>query len=203
MKVIFLNSHINPKYISLLLMLIPIFQPKIFTQFSIPTLLYIVMNVIDFLWLMKDRIAQGSLKLSKIIVIWIAFRCYLLLMMILNNSLGDILQWGYQSLMVINLLLIFEYTKYSKLDIAMTITVLGIVLLAINFCTLLAFPRGIIRSNYYDVTDNDWYFLGIKTQFTTVMLPTISAALYCFNSNKEKKQFFLLICAVFICLLNI
>lgn len=203
MKGISLNLHIKTKYILLLLMLMPIFQPKIFTQFAIPTLLYIIMNVCDFILLMKDRIEQGGLKVNKIIAIWIALRGHLLLMMIVNNSMENILQWGYQSLMVINLLLIFEHSKYSKLDIAMTISILGTILLAINFYTLLAFPRGIIRSSFYDVTDNDWYFLGIKTQFTTMMLPTISAAFYCFYSRKQKKQYCLLVCAIAVCLANI
>lgn len=184
----------------LFLLLIPILQPKICTQYTIPTVLYAVMNLVEFAWLMKDRIRYGSFRLNKIIVAWILIRLYILLLMILNNTMADILQWGYQSLMVINLLLLFEHTKYSKYDIAKVVSILGASFLIINFCTLLAFPRGIIRSSFFDNPDNDWYFLGIKTQISTMMFPTLSAALYCFYKDNKKS---LLIISIISCLINI
>lgn len=192
--------HIQQKYIMLFLLLIPILQPKICTQYTIPTVLYAVMNLVEFAWLMKDRIRYGSFRLNKIIVAWILIRLYILLLMILNNTMADILQWGYQSLMVINLLLLFEHTKYSKYDIAKVVSILGASFLIINFCTLLAFPRGIIRSSFFDNPDNDWYFLGIKTQISTMMFPTLSAALYCFYKDNKKS---LLIISIISCLINI
>jgi O-antigen ligase len=125
--------------------------------------------------------------------------------MFINGNLHDILQWGYQSLMFANLMLIFDLAKNKKKELTLTIAGLGIVLLLINYVTLITFPRGIIRSTFYDSIDNDWYFLGIKTQFTTMMFPTIAAALYYYfeNNIERKKAKFVLISAIAACLVNI
>lgn len=192
--------------IKFIIMLVPIFEPKIFTQFSITTLLYIVFNIIEIF--MLGIIITSSEKMRKVnwpIIIWGLYRLYILEIMCITQNFGGIMQWGYLSLMVTNLLLVFEYANYrgSIYKLLEAIAILGSTFLFINFITIMEFQRGIISADLYYMSDGDYYFLGIKTQFTTMMFPTIAAAGALFFNEKNKKNIFLFLTAVIVCLMNI
>ena len=191
------------KFNIFLLMLIPMFQPKIFTQYTVSTVIYIFLNVIElvyFIW----RYSKNGKKFSQPMIGWIIYRMYMLIIMVMRRNFSGILQWGYLSLMVINLIFVFDIAKEGKEgDLVRSISLLGNILLAINFATLLIYKRGIIRSNFYNVADGDYYFLGIKTQFTTMIFPTITAAIYYYNLEKNKKSRRILVFAIILSLLNI
>lgn len=179
-------KRINISNIGIFLMLIPVFQPKIFTQYTITTYLYIIFNFVLLFYLLI-KFYKNKIKISKPCFIWIIYRVWLLLSSIIFNNLSGILQWGYLSIMVVNLFLIFELCKKDRQrQLLDSIFKLSTVLLFINLITLLLYPRGIIKSSFYDVTANDYYFLGIKTQITTMIFPGLSAILILYKENKSK-----------------
>ena len=188
--------------IGIFIMLIPIFQPKIFTQYTITTLIYIVLNVGLLIYLLYI-FYKKDLKISKPCIVWIIYRVWLFLCSLITNNLSGILQWGYLSIMVVDLFLIFDLCKKEKQEqLLNSIYRLSTILLFINLITLILLPRGIIKSTFYDVTDNDYYFLGIKTQFTTMIFPGLSAILLLYNKDKRKYKKNLII-FIIIDLLNI
>lgn len=188
--------------IGIFIMLIPIFQPKIFTQYTITTLIYIVLNVGLLIYLLYI-FYKKDLKISKPCIVWIIYRVWLFLCSLITNNLSGILQWGYLSIMVVDLFLIFDLCKKEKQEqLLNSIYRLSTILLFINLITLILLPRGIIKSTFYDVTDNDYYFLGIKTQFTTMIFPGLSAILLLYNKDKRKYKKNLII-FIIIALLNI
>ena len=188
--------------IGIFIMLIPIFQPKIFTQYTITTLIYIVLNVGLLIYLLYI-FYKKNLKISKPCIVWIIYRVWLFLCSLITNNLSGILQWGYLSIMVVDLFLIFDLCKKEKQEqLLNSIYRLSTILLFINLITLILLPRGIIKSTFYDVTDNDYYFLGIKTQFTTMIFPGLSAILLLYNKDKRKYKKNLII-FIIIALLNI
>lgn len=185
------------------ILLIPIFRPALFTQYSILVYLYISMNLIEFAFLCSKLFTKNG-TWSKILVVWILIRLYMLFIGIINNNIGGILQWGYLSLMMSNLIMIFDfYGEKYFLDIVKLIALISVGFLLLNYLTLLIFPRGIIRSsNIYDSAAEDFYLLGIKTSFTTFMFPAIvsSGVYYILKKNAGSK--ILLILAILSCLLN-
>lgn len=188
------------------LLIIPIFEPKLFTQYSVTVGIYIFLNLLELLYFIACSLT-GHKNLKYIhypLIVWICFQMYLFLSMLVNKNWGGILQWGYLSIMVCNLILLCEYTYRNQIiDLLRTMTKYGICLLLINYLTLLVFKNGIIAPEIYYMKDNATYFLGIKTSFTTMMFPTIAAAgsLYLMEHNRKNTR--LLVLAVVACILNI
>ena len=195
----------NGKIAMMLIMLIPIFQPKIFSQYNSTTMLYIIFNAVEIMCFLIYIIFFKEYKgVHWPVLIWIIYRIYILFVMLVTGNSGGILQWGYLSLMVTNLLFVCEYALDNDIkNLLKGITYLGIILLVINFTTLLIFDRGIIRSTFYEVTEGDQYFLGIKTQFTTMMFPCIAASGALYLMKKNKKNRMLVIISALSCCVNI
>lgn len=193
---------IKKSTITIIFLLIPIFQPKLFTQISSLALLYSIFNIIVFAYLGYKVIGRGS-KLPLPIIFWGIYRLYLLLVGIMNSNISGIMQWGYLTLMVANLMLIFEVYGMSNCEnIIKYIAIITVVLIVINYLTLLIYPRGIIRSTFYDVEAGDYYLLGIKTQFTTMMFPALAASgLYALMMPAKGRN--LLVVSVISCLATI
>ncbi len=176
----------NISKLGIFFMLIPIFQPKIFTQYTITTYIYILLNIGLLIYLLV-KFYKDNVKISKPCFVWIIYRVWLLISSLIANNLSGILQWGYLSIMVFNLFLIFDLCKKDKqIKLLDCIFQLSTILLFINLITLILFPRGIIKSTFYNVTDSDYFFLGIKTQFTTMIFPGLSAILFLYQYNKQK-----------------
>lgn len=185
------------------LLLIPIFQPKLFTQIPSLSYLYIILNLLVFIFLCCKLMTKGG-KLPGIIGIWLSYRMYLLFIGIVNSNVTGILQWGYLTLVISCLMLIFEIYGFSDFSIIVKyIAVISVVLLALNYCTLMMFPRGVIQSTFYEVEAGDYYLLGIKTQFTTMMFPALSASSLYMYLEKGLKSKLLFGGSVVFCLLNI
>lgn len=199
-----MKIRVKRNILLIILLLIPEFEPKLFTQISGLSILYILMNIVVFLFLISKLIGHKEIKISKVIWIWLLLRFYMLLVGIVNSNLTGLMQWGYLTLMISNFMLLFEFygVQYGE-KIIKYIALIAIILLAINYLTLLAFPRGIIRSTFYDAEAGDYYLLGIKTQFTTMMFPALAASslYYIIKKNLYSKLLFLI--AAIVCLLNI
>lgn len=186
-------------------MLVPIFQPKLFSQYNSTTLLYIAFNVLELAYfLMYVYFGKVNRGVHWPVIAWIVYRIYIMLIMICTGNYGGILQWGYLSLVVLNLIFVCEYAANHDIkSLLKGISYIGILLLFINFITLITFERGIIRSTFYEVVDGDQYFLGIKTQFTTMMFPTVAASGTLYLMDKNKKNRNLAIISALVCFLNI
>lgn len=196
---------LNKKNFMMIIMLIPIFQPKLFTQYNSTTLLYIVFNMLELAYfLIYFCFGKVNKYVHWPVIAWIFYRMYIMLIMICTGNYGGILQWGYLSLMVLNLIFICEYGSRRDIKALLRgISYIGILLLFLNFITLIMFKRGIIQSTFYEVAEGDQYLLGIKTQFTTMMFPTIAAsgALYLMEKNNKTRN--LVITSVLVCFGNI
>lgn len=198
-----LRLRIKKERLIIFLLLIPIFQPKLFTQISILSNIYILLNVFAFSYLIYSIIQERG-KLPLIIGIWFFYRIYLLFIGILNGNLTGIFQWGYLSIMVTSLMLIFELYGFSEfIKIIKYISLISILLLALNYFTLLKFPRGIIRSTFYEVEAGDYYLLGIKTQFTTMMFPALASSGLYASIKRNFESILLFVSSILCCLLNI
>ena len=178
--------------------LIPMFQPKIFTQLSLSTNLYILLNIGELIFF-SIKAFKENLKLSKPFILWIIYRMMLFSLMLIKAEFSGILQWGYLTIMVTNLFWVFEFYHKKPENLLISIFRIGSILLFINIISIMIFPRGIIRSTFWDLEDGDYYFLGIKTQFTTFIFPTLTAILILYKNNKykyRKSLIFFIICAL-------
>ena len=188
------------------IIIFPVFEPNICTQYTLTTYLYSGLNIVLFFALIFYTVVKNRLQISKIFFFWAVYRLYLLFIMICCNNMGDILQWGYQTVMVLNIILIFEVGRIHNCfdELLFAMAILGAFLLIANFITLLVFPRGIIRStDKWDNPDNDFYILGIKTMTTTMIFPSFASA-YIYNYRKKSVISFLLLTVVIIAsILNI
>ena len=101
MKIRLFNTYI----FNMIIFLIPIFEPKLFTQYSITQFLYIMMNIVELLYfLLYFSGRNGKIIVYRPMIIWLVFQGFLFLSMLINNNFGGVLQWGYLTLMVVNLL---------------------------------------------------------------------------------------------------
>lgn len=184
-------------------LLIPIFQPKIFTQYKVTTIIYIAGNLVELMMYIYF-FYKKNIKFSKISIYWSMYMLYYLLIMIANVNYGGILQWGYLFLMIVNFIFLCELScpKYEN-ELLCAISKLGQILLTINFITLIIYKRGIIQSTFFNNTDGDYYFLGIKTQFTSMIFPTITSAIIYYINTENKGAKIQLIFGILVSCLNI
>ena len=97
--------------VTIFIMLLPIFQPKIFTQYNGIVILYAFFNLLElflFLCILFRRPIEAR-RIHWPILGWILFQGYSFIIMLFNNQMGGILQWGNLSLMVLNFLFVCEY----------------------------------------------------------------------------------------------
>lgn len=156
-----------------------IIEPKIFTQYRETMMLFAGGNLLIFIGYGMNRIISNNFKLNNLFALWILYRVYTFIMMISRGDLGDVTTWGYLSLMVANIILIFDdcINKETLPNLLKAIMMVGILYLAINLWSLLSYDRGIITDTaQYANGDNDFYFLGIKVTYTSYIFAFLSAS---------------------------
>lgn len=177
-----------------------IIEPKIFTQYNISILIFSFANLGIFLFFFMDLLVNRSNKLLYLEVLWLIYRFYSFFIMLFNGKTDSIAQWGYLTLMVMNLLLVFNYSLERKeiSKILCAIMIVGLIYLSINLITLLIYDRGIIRStDRWDNPDNDYYFLGIKVSCTSyIFVFMLGSLLYYFVENRRVIPFTTIIIGV-------
>lgn len=165
------------KLLSFLLLFIIIFcfEPKLFVKISILNIIFIFGIVLSFLIICLIYIKeQKKIPCSAWIVI--IFRLSFAIQTILSN--GDILMWGYMSLVLVTLALTISF--YSKYDLRLLINTIVNVLFCwviCNYITFIFFPNGVI--DYL-------YFIGIRTRFTDVAFPLCVLAFVNDELNNRK-----------------
>ena len=179
-----------------------VIQPKLFTKYTSTVLIYSIGNVMLFIYLAFIK-RRNNFQFNLAILIWVIYRIYLLMIMIMNYHIRDIDQWGYMTIMVINIFLIIENSiKYNKQkEFLSAISSVFVIFLFINAISLLVFKRGIIPSNnIYDNGDGNFYFLGIKVSYTTYVIPALAVTgLY---YKLFRKRLIFIIC-IFLSIFNI
>jgi O-antigen ligase len=199
-----LNKNHLIEYVMIFLFLLPIFEPKIIKVFPVIDFFFVFGNVVEAAYFIVLLLFTKK-RIPKIILFWIGYRVYMLTIMLLNVQLSTLKEWGYLTLLVTNLIFVFEKYRYKNTTLFLSsMSILCTVYLLINFITLLVFKRGIYRSALTSYNpDNDWYFLGIKIQFTTMMIPGITSSLLLMEQEKNKKSVLLLTISILSSLLNI
>lgn len=187
-------------WIQLFLIFAITIQPKLFTQYTATVLIYAIGNLFIFAsYFFKVCIRTG--KVSKYLFFWICLRLYYLFVMIMNGNVSDIDQWGYLTLMVCNYILVVEWCSkngYLK-EMLTALATVCLFFISLNAISLLVFPNGIIPSKaMYNKGDNDYYFLGIKTAYTSYIFIALAASGICFIRYRMKNLFlFTVILSVF------
>ena len=186
---------INRNWIFYFILLFFCIEPNVFTKFKVTAMIYAVANILIFVFFII-KLKSNKYKISNLLYIWIIYRIYLFLMMIVNNNCTDFDKWGYLSLMVSNLIFIFEYSikKNNIYNMLSAGVWLNIIYLSINLFTLYYFPHGIIPSrDLYSNGDGDFYFLGIKVKYTVYVLGAITLAWTYYKKYNKKSE---LVCVV-------
>lgn len=174
-----------------------LFEPILCIKYNLTNYIYIFGAVFSLLSILFITYKKNS-KIDTNIFVLLALRIELLLPTLLYPG-GDIMKWGYMSLIMISLFLILNYT--CKIDYRKTILMankLFGILLILNLLSYIFFPNGV----YYDSTSyQSLYLLGIRTRFTDyayvgLILTELNYAL----KNCSKKIYLL---SSIICILNV
>lgn len=178
----------------MLLMILFLFEPNIFVKYSSINYLYIggaVLSLITIILLLIKK----SIKPKKPIIFVIIWKLIALFTTIIYS--GDILKCGYQSVVLITLVLYAEYFYETKrIDVFLgKLNTIFNVYLTINFITYLLYPTGIYAEAH------NLYFLGIRTRFTEYAFAAIVTAISCYKCKKISK--FSLVYTIIVCVLNI
>lgn len=185
----------NKKFFMLIFAIL--FEPILCIKYNLTNYIYILGAVFSLLSILFITYKKNS-KIDTNIFVLLALRIELLLPTLLYPG-GDIMKWGYMSLIMISLFLILNYT--CKIDYRKTILMankLFGILLILNLLSYIFFPNGV----YYDSTSyQSLYLLGIRTRFTDyayvgLILTELNYAL----KNCSKKIYLL---SSIICILNV
>lgn len=181
-------------FIQLIITFIITIQPKLFTQYKVTVLLYAIGNLIVFSYYFLKVIRDG--RISKYLFAWICLRTYYLIIMFVNGNIADIDQWGYLTLMVANYILVIEWCcKNNYMEEMITaLAMVCLIYLMINAASLVTFDNGIISARAkYDNGDGDYYFLGIKTAYTSYIFTALVACGICFIEYNRRMLCYLIV----------
>ena len=168
-------------------------EPDIFAKFKVTTTIYAVANLVIFLFFII-KMKSNKYKISNLLYLWIIYRIYLLFMMVINSNYSDLDKWGYLSLMVSNLIFVFEYSikKNNIYNMLSAGVWLNIIYLLVNLISLYYFSHGIIPSkNLYSNGDGDFYFLGIKIKYTVYIFAAVALTWTYYKKYDKKKEMML------------
>lgn len=139
------------------------FEPKLFVKFLSLNVLYIAGVTISFVCIIA---LYWKKKESFPVVLYfiIAYRlCFFVQTLI---SAGDILMWGYMSIVLMTLCLVIHYfiKRNAFVTLDAIINVLAIIL-TVNLIIGFVYPKGVVDSIY---------FIGIRTRFTDLIFPLLA-----------------------------
>lgn len=176
------------------LMILVLFEPNIAVKFNMVNYVFIVGAAISFMF-SAYKIVKEYNSLYSITLVMILYR--LLLIFTTIYSKGDILKVGYQSIVIITLMLYAEY-YYRKNDLNKLIQILAnifTIYLLINIIGYIAFPSGLYKQR------EGIHFLGFRTRFTEYSMILLLLALLNYRINCKNKK--LLTFRIIIVILNI
>ncbi len=167
--------RINKNAIKIFIMFIFMFEPKLFVKIPIMNNIFIVGMVFSFLIVLVDVFLTKS-NISKVTIIMIIYRMSFLLQTILAQ--GDIMLWGYMSMVLVTLSLMFDcYFKANPQIFLKMIIIVLTSMLTINLIIAYLYPDGVVEQIYY---------IGIRTRFVDVIFVLITCCLIMDRLNKKK-----------------
>lgn len=187
-KIINTSEMSKKEIIIFLLNFLFIFEPKIFVKFPIINAFFVFGIVVCFLRLIYIYLKKDiSLPLHFFRIVF--FRLSFFVQTLLSK--GDILMWGYFSIVLLTMSLLFHLYRFKIIDFLKVLSFFMLIILILNFLTILIFPNGI--------TD-ELYFIGIRTRFTDVIFPAICISFVAdyLNGKKCSIMTFLLILISFL-----
>lgn len=175
----------------LLIIIIFCFEPKLFVKIPYLNIIFIFGSVLSFL-IIFCIYAKKQIKIPFSAWMIIVFRVSFAIQTI--TSKGDILMWGYMSLVLVTLALTISF--YSKYDLKLLINTIVNVLFCweiCNYITIIFFPNGVIE---------ELYFIGIRTRFTDLAFPLCVLSLV-YDELTDKKISFKTVLITLITLITI
>ncbi len=157
-----------------LLMLIFLFEPNIFVKYSTINYIFIAGAALSFISAIIISF-MNNIKIKSYLIFCILWRILALTTTIVNS--GDILKCGYQTIILLSLLLYAEYF-YKKNQFENFLHKLNKIFnlyLFINLITYIMFPSGIYMGA------NNLFFLGIRTRFTEYAFAGTLIAISCYK----------------------
>ena len=145
--------------IIMFILILLLFEPNIAVKYNLFNNVFVCGSVISFIFITMLIIREKK-TINKITLLMIIFRTLLICTTIYNN--GDILKVGYQSIIIISLMLYTEY-YYRNDKILDFINILSNILtlyLFINIILYILYPNGLYLAR------SGIHFLGIRTRFT-------------------------------------
>lgn len=184
------------KFIIFILIAI-LFEPIICIKINILNIIYIVGAVVALLYAIYTYYVTKK-KIS--ILLWsiIIYRMLLLIPTVIYSG-GDLLKWGYLSIVIVALYMILSL--HMEKEYKGTITILSnifLILTTLNLLSYILFPKGL----YFDSDRySELYFLGIRTRFTDYAF--VSIVLLMLEYILDKRKLLKMIIFGLIALLNI
>lgn len=156
---------VKKSVIYLYLSLLFCFEPKIAVKYSIFNYSFILGAVVVFTFTALKYFKTQ--KISKMFIALVLFRASFFFQTVFNS--GDIMMWGYMSIVLMNLCMIFDmYLKKKKYLLMNCIINIFTVFLLINFLISLVYPNGIV---------DGIFFIGIRTRISDVIFPLLAFTL--------------------------
>ena len=176
-----------------------LFEPILCIKVTILNAIYILGAVVALLYALYAYYTTRK-KISKLLWVVILYRILLLIPTIIYDG-GDLLKWGYLSVIIVALYMILSL--HMENECVQTITILSNILLVLTTLNLLSyifFPNGL----YYDADRySQLYFLGIRTRFTDYAFVSIVLLMLEYTLNKNKRKLVKVIIFGIVALLNI
>lgn len=161
------------------------FEPKLAVKFSFFNKFYIIGIIIIFLIISAKYFLRG--KISKLFLMLIIFRLSFFIQTI-SNSNGDIMMWGYTSIVLITLCMTFEcYLKKLKIIFLNILINTLLIMLTINLIISYIYPNGVV---------DGIFFIGIRTRISDVIFPMLAFSLISDNLSKKKLSFRTFLCII-------
>lgn len=137
-------------------------EPKLFVKFTLINLMYAAGACVCLFLLIAEYVKKKR-KITKALFLLVAMRLSFALQTLFNQ--GDFLMWGYFSIVLIALYIMFELW-FEKRPITFLRMLQNVLLLftIINFGLMLVYPKGMIDGNF---------FLGIRTRLTDWLFPLV------------------------------
>lgn len=144
-------------------------EPKLLVKIPLLNWLFICGAVISFLAVGYLFFKTGA-KRSAMLVSILLFRATTLVQTVVFH--GDVLTWGYMTVVLLTLCLLFDYCANDYLpELIRAISSVLLIMTGINLLVTIAFPNGVI---------NGLYFIGIRTRVTDVVFPLVA---FCIASD--------------------
>lgn len=190
--------------ISIVIPLLIVLEPKLFTQYRLLNFFYFFLNVLLFVLLSLNCFTKKIFP--KILFIWFFYNIFIIFSMIYNWNFEELDSTISNTVVVANIFMLIEKNINNKTfkQFLLCTSIILITYYVINFLTLIFYDKGVIPSHgLYHNFDDDYYFLGIKIMFQHYMYPLLTAIFLLKNYMSNKKWLFLLSVGMFFLFLNI